>query len=141
MKLVSRFEANLLRILQFFLRRVPPEHALPLIIARCAQPELIGKSALSVIQDHLGKGCTLLLARLGGWRSDRYQRGDKVVDGRLWNRTAPPELGLVFSAHSLRFLMWITAQHPSDDKTKWAVPQEELTPADCLLFYLVYHSL
>src|SRR5947209_8284854 len=125
MKFVSRFEANLLRILQFFLRRVPPEHAMPLVIARCALPATVGRSALAVIEDHLGKGCTLLLARLGGWRNERHQRGDKVSDGRLWDRTPPAELGPAFSAHSLRFLMWITAHHPSDDKAKWAVPEKE----------------
>jgi hypothetical protein len=64
-----------------------------------------------------------------------------VVDGRLWQRTPPRELGLRFSLHSLRFLMWITAVKPDDEKPRWLPPEQDLTCADLLLFYFAYQAL
>jgi hypothetical protein len=98
---------------------------------------------VELIQDHLAKGCTLWLARWprGGWRRERFIRGDQVKDGRLWERSAPKDMGLVFSRHALRFLLWITANKPTDAKANWSAPEKDLTPADCLLFYLAYTAL
>jgi hypothetical protein len=60
----------------------------------------------------------------------------------LWDRTPPPELGLAFSKHPLRFLLWLTAHNPMDEKTpKWTATEKELTPADELFFYFVYAVL
>jgi len=141
MKLVSRFESQLLRILQCFLRQVPLEQARPLLAGRWPAPPCLGQDALDLVQDHLAKGCTLLLARAGGWRRERFQRGDGVSEGRLWERTPPSELGLVFSRHTLRFLLWITANNPGDDKPKWTVPEDELTPGDWLLCYFAFGAV
>jgi hypothetical protein len=141
MKVVSRFEANLLRILRCFLQRVPLEQALPLIQDRCPQPPCLSRSAVALVQDSLAKGCMLLLARSGGWRRERFLRGDRVSEGRLWERTPPEQLGLVFSGQVLRFLIWITAAKPADHKPRWTVADGELTAADLLLFYRAYSVL
>jgi hypothetical protein len=141
MQSVSRFEANLLRLLWFFLRREPPERALPLLENRCAAPPCLHRKAVRLIQDALTKGCALLLARRGGWRRERFLRGDRVIEGRLWQRTPPAELGLTFSAHTLRFLIWITANRPDDTERAWNVPEEELTLGDRLLLYFAHEGL
>src|SRR5262245_36575632 len=104
MQNVSRFEANLLRLLYYFLRREPIERALPLIEARCEAPQSLGPGAVRLVQDALAKGSTFLLAQRGGWRDEPYLRNLKKKDGRLWQRTPPAMLGLRFSQASLRFL-------------------------------------
>ena len=141
MQRVSRFEANLLRLLGYFLRREPPERALPLLENRCPVPPCLHRNAVNLIQTALSKGCVSLLARRGGWRRERYLRGDKAIDGRLWERTPPTELRLTFSAHTLRFLMWITANRPGDTNRPWRVPEEELTLGDRLLLYFAHEGL
>jgi hypothetical protein len=141
MKTVPRFEANLLRILHCFLGRVPVGQALPLVLDRCPRPPCLSRAGVELVQDSLAKGCTLVLARAGGWRRERYLRGDKVAEGRLWERTRPEELGLVFSREALRFLIWITAAQPSDTKPPWEPKPTDLTAADLLLLYLAYTAL
>jgi hypothetical protein len=141
MKAVSRFEANLLRILHFFLRRAPAEQALALIGNRYQEPPCLSRAAVELVQDSLAKGCVALLARGGGWRRERHLRGEQVVEGRLWERTPPKELGLTFSRHSLRFLKWITAARPTDDKPRWQPVENELTIGDWLLLYFAYQAL
>jgi hypothetical protein len=141
MKAVSRFEANLLRILHFFLKRGPAEQALALIVSRFPRPTCLSRTAVELVQDSLARGCVAILAREGGWRRERFLRGEQVVEGRLWERTPPGELGLRFSLHSLRFLMWITALKPSDQKPHWQPPRNELTVGDWLLFFLAYQAV
>src|SRR6476620_7070891 len=119
MQTVSRFEANLLRLLYFFLRREPIERALPLVENRCQAPTCLSRGAVRLVQDALSKGCTFLLAQHDGWRKERHLRGERVVEGRLWQRTPPGELGLPFSGHSLEFLVWITAARPGDKEPRW----------------------
>src|SRR5688500_16050197 len=111
---VSRFEASLLRLLYYFLRREPIERALPLVEARCEPPACLSRGAVRLIQDALAKGCTFLLAQRGGWRDERHLRGERIASGRLWQRTPPADLGLTFSRRSLEFLIWITAARPGD---------------------------
>src|SRR5579864_6508305 len=126
MQIVTRFEANLLRLLYFFLRQEPPERALPLVENECVAPRCLSKVTVRLIQEALATGCTQLLAAHGGWRMEPYLRGDRPKAGRLWERTAPAELGLKFSRHTLEFLIWITAANPSKGAA-WHPPQEELT--------------
>src|SRR5262245_21587153 len=105
MKSVSRFEANLLRILQFFLRAAPLEQVQSLIGGRLQVPKCLSRDAVGLVQDTLAKGCTRVLAgglpgpfgRLGGWRRERFLRDGRIAEGRLWERTPPAELGLGFS--------------------------------------------
>jgi hypothetical protein len=141
MQSVSRFEANLLRLLWYFLRREPPERALPLLENRCVVPACLHRNAVILVQDALAKGCMLLLARRGGWRRERFLRGERVVEGRLWERTPPVNLGLSFSAHSMRFLIWITANRPGDTERAWRVPEDKLTLGDRLLLYFAHEGL
>jgi hypothetical protein len=139
---VSRFEANLLRILRFFLKRGSADQALPLIFARCEAPPCLSRTAVLLVQDTLAKGCTHLLARAGAWRRERYLRAGQGVDGRLWERTPPQLLGLSFSRHTMKFLMWITAEDPTDKKTRWTAPDEdERSVGDLLLCFYAFEAL
>ena len=141
MKTVTRFEANLLRLLHFFLRRVPPEQAKPLLLNRCPAPPCLHRAAVELVQDALAKGCVQLLARDGGWRRQRHLRGERAVEGRLWERTPAADLRMAFSAHALRFLIRVTAAEPGDAQPAWDPPPEELTAGDRFLLFLAYDSL
>jgi len=141
MQTVSRFEANLLRLLYYFLHREPIERALPLVENRCQAPSCLSRTAVKLVQDALGKGCTFLLGQRGGWRQERHLRGERVVTGRLWERTAPAELGLAFSGHSLEFLVWITAARPGDKDPKWQPAEKDLTMGDRLLLFFGHEGL
>jgi hypothetical protein len=140
MKAVSRFEANLLRLLHFFLRQAPIQQALPLLEARLERPKCLGRNAVELVQDALGKGIVLLLTRAGGWRIERHLRDDKTAEGRLWERTPPNKLGLSFSRNSLDFLCWVTARKPAEDKKGWQ-PVAEPALGDLVLLYFAYEQL
>jgi hypothetical protein len=143
MKAVTRFEFNLLRILHFFLGRVPLEQARPLVTAlwEKARPKGLSKTAVELVQDALAKGTVEMLARAGGWRPEQFLRNGKAKEGRLWQRTPPRELGLPFSRHALDFLIWITAVKPTDQRTNWMPPEKELAMGDLLLLYCAYAGL
>jgi hypothetical protein len=138
---VSRFEANLVRILRFFLRQVPAEQALPLVDLRATRPNCLSAACVHLVRDSLAKGCVLRLARGGGWRPVRHLRQGEAVAGRLWQRHPVGELALGFTAHALEFLIWVTADRPADPRSAWAPPDAELTPADRFLLYLAYDAL
>jgi hypothetical protein len=141
MQSVSRFEANLLRLLWYFLRREPLERVLPLLENRCKAPACLQRGAIHLVKDALAKGCVLQLARRGGWRRERFLRGGQVVEGRLWERTPPSELGLTFSPHVLGFLVWITANRPGDSERPWRPREDELALGDRLLLYFAHEGL
>ncbi|HBI41237.1 MAG TPA: hypothetical protein DDY78_00055 [Planctomycetales bacterium] len=141
MQTVTRFEANLLRLLYYFLGREPAESALALVAERFTPPTCLGRTALRLVQDALAKGCTSLLARRGGWRVERHLLGEHVVTGRLWQRTPPADLTLKFSRHSLEFLIWITSARPGDKEPHWRPAEGELTPGDLLLLYFAHQGL
>jgi hypothetical protein len=140
MQIVTRFEANLLRLLYFFLRQEPPERALPLVENRCDAPPCLSKTTVHLMQDALAKGCTQLLAARGGWRKEAHLRGERPKTGRLWERTEPVELGLKFSRHSLEFLVWITSEHPGKDSS-WHPPHDELTSGDRILLFFAHEGI
>ena len=141
MRVVSRFEANLLRLLHFFLRRVPAEQA-PLVGAGIKAPSCLGRDAVSLVKDALSKGTALELTRAGGWRRERHIRGEAVVGGRLWERTPPGELALTFSGATLDFLVWVTAVNPKKPKeSPWKPDPARLTPGDLVLLYFAYSAL
>jgi hypothetical protein len=154
MKAVSRFENRLLRILQCFLRHLPVEQVRPEIEARSEDdaPPCLSRAAVDLVQDTLAKGCTAILAgavawrregslRGDGWRRERFLRNERVAEGRLWERTAPRQLGLTFSRHTLDFLVWVTAVKPADAKTAWEPPEQELTVGDLFLLFLAFEAL
>jgi hypothetical protein len=64
-----------------------------------------------------------------------------VVEGRLWERTPPADLGLTFSAHTLDFLIWITAHRPGDKNPPWRPREEDLTLGDRVLLYFAHEGL
>src|SRR5262245_2081117 len=142
MQNVSRFEASLLRLLYYFLRREPAERALPLVEQRVVKPpDCLSAGAVGLVKEALAKGCTFLLAQRGGWRDERHLRGGKVAPGRLWQRTPPEELGLKFSGHSLAFLIWVTAARLGDKEPSFKPDAAELTPADLLLLFFAHEGL
>ncbi|HZU37398.1 MAG TPA: hypothetical protein VFA18_15850 [Gemmataceae bacterium] len=137
MKAVSRFEADLLHILHALLGRAPLESVLPRLSDRSDRPPCLSRDAVDLIEDALAKGCVLRLARAGGWKRERHLRGDRVADGRMWERTAPADMGLYFSAHSLRFLLTLTADWP-EDWARFHAAEHELTIGDLFLLYLAF---
>jgi hypothetical protein len=141
MKAISRFETNLLRILHCFLQHAPIKQVLPLLLRPCERPPCLSRAAVELVQDALAKGCLLLLARGGGWRRERHLRGERIVVGRLWERTPPEELGLSFSRHTLEFLFTVTAANLEDQKPSWKFSGKKLTIGDLLLFYFAYEAV
>ena len=140
MKQLSRFEATLLRIVHGILQRAPLEKVLPLVTARVVRPPCLCREAVDLLQDTLAKGSVWLLAR-EGWRRERFVRGDRIADGRLWQRTPPADLGLAFSQHALGFLIWLTAWTPEEKEFPAGPPEEQLTTADRWLFFMTYRLL
>lgn len=138
--LLSRFEANLLRILQYLLRHGLEKQALELLFDSCERPPCLSREAVALVQNTLAKGCIAILAR-GGWRHERYLRNGKVVAGRLWQRHPVQELALAFSPYSLQLLIFLTAENLSSKKLQWPVVPATLTVGDHLLVYLVYGAL
>jgi hypothetical protein len=141
MKVVSRFEANLLHLLHHFLGRTPREQALPLLEGSVPTPRGLSPVAVELIQEALAKGCMRWLVQAGGWQPARHLRDGRVAEGRLWQRTTPNELGLKFSRNTLRFLLWITAKNPAVEKTGWCERGLALTVADLLVLFLAYAAL
>jgi hypothetical protein len=140
-KSVSRFEANLLRVLRFFLKQVPAEQALRLVHDRFDRPKCLSAVAVDLVRDSLAKGCVLYLVRAGGWKRDRFLRGGEPKFGRLWERSPVERLTLAFSKHALDFLMWVTAHKAKEERPVWKADDKELTVADRLLFFLAYEAL
>jgi hypothetical protein len=140
-KSVSRFEANLLRILRFFLKQVPAEQALRLVHDRLDRPKCLSANAVHLVEDSLSKGCVLYLVRAGGWKRDRFLRSGEPRFGRLWDRSAVEKLTLGYSRHALDFLIWITAHKPKEERPVWTADEKDLTVADRLLFFLAYEAL
>ena len=141
MRSISRFEADLLRILHALLGRAPLEGAWGLIAGRQERPECLGRDAVELVKDALAKGCVWRLAREGGWLPDRHLRGDRVAAGRLWERTPPEELGLSFSRHTMSFLIWLTADRPEDRPVRWNPDERDLTIGDRLVMFYGYEAL
>jgi FtsH ternary system-associated peptide len=137
---VSRFEADLLTILQGFLGHVPRSQVLPLLLRPGRQrPKCLGSRAVALIEDTLAKGATLVVAQ-DGWRRERFLRDGLIADGRLWERTNAGSLGLSFSGQSLDFLMWLAAAQI--DKTEWQPPKRvSLALGDRLLLALAYETV
>jgi hypothetical protein len=139
--IVTSFEGKLLRILRCFVRHVPLDQALPLVLERTPRPPCLSRTCVELAADSLAKGCMLVLARAGGWWRERFLRDGQPRDGRLWERSKPDELALAFSRHALEFLIWMTAYRPGDAKPPLELPEAELTPADRLLLFLAYDAL
>jgi hypothetical protein len=140
-KSVSRFEANLLRILRFFLRQVPAEQAMRLIHDRMERPKCLSATAVDLAKDSLSKGCVLYLVRAGAWKRDQFLRSGLPKFGRLWDRSPVEQLTLEFSRHALDFLIWVTAHRVKEERPAWRTLSEDYTIADRLLFFLAYEAM
>lgn len=144
---VSRFESNLLKILHCLLGRSPVEHVLPLIQRPIEKPICLSRNAVDLVQSTLARGVVTLLTRGGAWKREQHLRDDSIVEGSLWQRSAPEDLGLKFSANSLDFLIWLTASDTSAATAAW-VPRPmdgrrktPLTFGDQFLLFLATRSL
>src|SRR5262245_23116401 len=102
-KAVTRFEANLLRIVRFFLKQVPAEQAMRHIHDRMERPKCLSAAAVDLVKDSLSKGCVLYLVRAGAWKRDQFLRTGSAKFGRLWERSPVEQLSLEFSRHALDF--------------------------------------
>ena len=121
MTIVRPFEADILHLLHAILGDAPREQAVRVLMVGKPRPKCLGRPAIALIQNTLARGCVRRLARRGGWRNERFLRGDRVASGRLWERTSPEELGLTFSAQSLEFLIRLVALEPTE-LTAWPGP-------------------
>lgn len=133
---LTRFEANLLRILQAILERTSLEQVRPLMVTSLPRPSCLSRKAVRLIEDTLAKGMVGMLARQG-WRRERHLRAGVVRAGRLWHRSSPGELTLHFSAQVLELLLWLTATAP-EDKDVPDVDEQALSVADRLLVVWLY---
>ncbi len=116
---VSRFEYNLLRIVQFIAGQVPADMGLQLLRSATPHPECLSASAVDLVEDTLAKACVLFLVRQGGWRNDSYLRDNMPARGRVWERIPLDERSLLFSRPVLEFLIWATAEKVQDTKIHW----------------------
>jgi hypothetical protein len=91
-----------------------------------------------MIEDTLAKGCVRKLARRESWLRQRFLRGDRVVEGRLWERTPPETLGLTFSGESLEFLIRLVADNASAWTPKLGPSLVAPTLGDSILLYFVF---
>lgn len=140
MRSVSRFESNLLRILQAILGRVQTSQVMPILVRKHSPPKCLSRDTVELVEQMLAAGCSDLFVRAGGWQRQRFIREQDVVQGRLWERREPKTLGLTFSKNALRFLIWLTATNISDEKERWDAPPQ-LTLGDELLLFLTYRCL
>ena len=139
---VPRFEYNLLRILRFVLGHAPADQVAPLIHARLQPaPPCLGADCVRLAKDTLAKGVVSHLVHAGGWRREHFLRNDKPVGGRVWDRIPLDERRLEFGPAPLDFLIWLTAERPTDPTTPWDVDPTTLTSADELFFALAYQNL
>ena len=136
MRAVSRFEANLLRVLQALLHQTPVERVLSILRKPLPRPRCLSRVAVELVQDTLAKGCVQLLARRG-WMRERFLHVGKIAEGRLWERITPAELGLTFSSDALEFLVQLVAGTLGTTAPK----MDELTVGDRLLFVLSFDAL
>jgi hypothetical protein len=139
MTLVSRFEADLLRLLHALLGRAPIEGVVSILEARRDRPACLGRPTLGLIGDALVKGYVHRLARLGGWHRDRFLRDGRAVSGRLWERSEPEALAPRFSGQALRFLLALACDRPGDPVP--GLRAGAMTVADRVFVVLAYESL
>lgn len=138
MTVVRPFEADLLRLLHAIFGRGPLDRAVGVILAVRSRPACLSREAVELIEETLAKGCVLKLARRDNWKRERFLRGERVVEGRLWERNSPDSMGLDFSKNSLDFLIRLVAENVGGWSAKWGPSLGKLTLGDSVLLYFVY---
>lgn len=141
MPMVSRFEADLLHVLDGILGRAPISQTLSILVRRNRRPRCLSPAAVRLVEDRLRKGVMAIIARGGGWHRERHLRGDAIVEGRLWERAKPDSLGLTFSPQTIHWLLWLTADQPDSDPTPPELDPDELTLGDELVIFLTFRAL
>lgn len=137
---VSRFEYNLLRILRFLVGQMPADQAMSLVYAKLPAPPCLSKVCVRIARDTLAKAGVLHLAKSGGWRRERFLVEHRPTEGRVWERLPLEERALVFGPSPLAFLLWLTAEKPTDTADRWDA-HGGLSPADELFFLMAYDQL
>ena len=138
---VSHFEAVLLRVARFMVGQAPAEEGLSLIRDVCPRPACLSAAALALVRETISHGCVRWLVHAGGWRNERFLYEGTGRTGRLWERHPPESLALNFSRHSLEMLLWLTAHRLTDAFRLETVDAATVTPADRLLFLLIYQAV
>jgi hypothetical protein len=138
MTLVSRFEADLLRLLHALLGRAPIEGVVSILDERRDRPTCLGRPALRLIEDTLARGYVVRLARLGGWRTGRFLRDGRPSTGRLWDRTPPESLAPRFTRRTLDLLLSLACDRPDDSARK---TPGEASVADRAFAFFAYEAL
>ena len=133
MHVLNRFETNLLTILYAVLGDTSMGQVMPKVHEQHEVQDCLSRQVVELVQAALAKGMTHWLASRGGWHRNRFLRGEKPAAGTIWQRTQPHELGLTFSAASLQFLIWLTANNPLEDTADPWRDLPELTVGDQLL--------
>ena len=137
---VSRFEYNLLRILRVLVGHMPADQAINLVYAKLPAPPCLSRVCVAIAQDTLAKASVLHLAKSGGWRRERFLVDRRPVEGRVWERLPLEARTLAFGPAPMAFLMWMTAEKPTDASDRWDA-QGALSPADELFFLMAYEAL
>ncbi len=138
---VTRFEFDLLRILRALLGVIPIDQVRSLILNKRTPPACLNPNAIALVKDTLSKGLILHLVRAGGWRDESFLHNDTPTNGRVWNRVPLAERTLTFSRKPLDFLLWLTAEHPTQTKVEWHRASIESTAGDDLFFHVAYDAL
>ncbi len=139
---VSKFEYNLLRLLRFLLGHTPAEQAAALVYARFSPPPpCLSRTCVRLVKDMLAKGLVIHLVRSGGWRRERFLKGNQPVEGRVWERWPLDVRRLEFGEVTLDFLVWLAAEKPNDTRENWDAQPQELTAADELFLAVALDSL
>jgi hypothetical protein len=94
-----------------------------------------------LVKDTLAKGLVIHLVRSGGWRRERFLKGNQPVEGRVWERWPLDVRRLEFGEVTLDFLVWLAAEKPNDTRENWDAQPQELTAADELFLAVALDSL
>lgn len=141
MKRVSRFEARLLRLTEFFLGRANVASGAHLLFGAEPEPSCLSRPAIEALQDRLAKGIVGWLVREGGWREEAYLRGGAASEGPVWRRTSPDALGLRLTGHSLRFLIWAASRDAQGQNAGWERSEAPRSLGDDFLLFLAYRAV
>ena len=105
------------------------------------RPACLDRDTIELLQAALAKGVVRLLARQG-WQRERFLRGEQPVEGRLWQRWRPEELGMAFSVASLELLIWLTTRHAPDLPSRRAARKRpETTLGDRFIAFLAFRAV
>lgn len=137
---VTPFEAKLLQILHYLLRRGDEQQALDLVFQTTESPTCLTKNAITLIQTTLARGIVRILTYSSGWKIEKSIHDDTILQGRLWERHGPETMALEFSPYSLRLLVWLTAENPQDPRKRWP-GSNDLTMGDQILLFLIFSAL